>query len=37
MGRLAAAYEYGPERFLRELLQQPGIATAVANSTRQDS
>jgi hypothetical protein len=36
MGRLAVAYVSGPERFLRELLQQPEIATAVANSPQPD-
>ena len=37
MGRLAVAYVSGPERFLRELLRQPEIATAVANSQQQES
>jgi hypothetical protein len=36
MGRLAVAYVSGPERFLRELLRQPEIATAVANSAQQN-
>jgi hypothetical protein len=36
LGRLAVAYVSGPERFLRELLQQPEVATAVANSQQQD-
>ena len=31
MGRLAVAYVSGPEPFVRELLEQPEIAAAVAN------
>lgn len=37
LGRLAVAYVSGPERFVRELLAQPEIATAVANTPQRDS
>jgi hypothetical protein len=33
MGRVAAAYVQGSERFLRELVAQPEVASAVANTT----
>jgi hypothetical protein len=34
MGRVAAAYVTGSERFLRELVDQPEVASAVANQRR---
>jgi len=33
MGRVAAAYVQGSESFLRELVAQPEVASAVANTT----
>ncbi len=33
MGRVAAAYVRGSEKFLRELVAQPEVASAVANTT----
>jgi hypothetical protein len=33
MGRLATAYVSGSEKFLREFVEQPEVASAVANQT----
>jgi hypothetical protein len=33
MGRLSVAYVSGSERFMRELVEQPEVASAVANQT----